>query len=57
MRIVPSNRKMPTSRIVEIDGHSATCASYLTRIDHGGQGPFFWSFGRYLDTFRRCEDG
>ncbi|MFJ9175398.1 nuclear transport factor 2 family protein [Streptomyces sp. NPDC102360] len=43
--------------IVEVEGDLATASSYLTRIDHGETGPYFWSFGRYLDTFRRCDDG
>jgi 3-phenylpropionate/cinnamic acid dioxygenase small subunit len=43
--------------IVEVDGATANVTSYLTRIDHGESGPYFWSFGRYLDTFRHCADG
>jgi|SRR5690242_12234541 3-phenylpropionate/cinnamic acid dioxygenase small subunit len=43
--------------LVEVEGDTATASSYLTRIDKGDNGPYFWSFGRYLDSFRRCEDG
>lgn len=43
--------------LIEVDGTSATSTSYLTRVDKGDQGPFLWSFGRYLDAFARCEDG
>ncbi|MFI6284894.1 nuclear transport factor 2 family protein [Streptomyces sp. NPDC051018] len=43
--------------LIEVDGDSATSTSYLTRIDKGENGPFLWSFGRYLDTFTKCEDG
>ncbi len=43
--------------IVEVSGDDAEVTAYLTRIDKGADGPFLWSFGRYLDTFRRCDDG
>lgn len=43
--------------LIDIDGDVATSTSYLTRIDAGEDGPFLWSFGRYLDTFNRCADG
>lgn len=43
--------------VVEVDGDTATSTSYLTRIDKGADGPFLWSFGRYLDAFQRCDDG
>lgn len=45
--------------IVEVaeSGDRATSVSYLTRIDKGAEGPYLWSFGRYLDEFARGEDG
>lgn len=43
--------------VVEVNGDEATAVSYLTRVDKGPDGPFLWSIGRYLDTFRRGEDG
>lgn len=43
--------------LIEVDGDSARCTSYLTRIDKGENGPVFWSFGRYLDSFTKCDDG
>jgi 3-phenylpropionate/cinnamic acid dioxygenase small subunit len=43
--------------LIEVTGETASSTAYLTRVDKGEQGPFLWSFGRYLDTFVRGEDG
>ncbi|MFC7494367.1 MULTISPECIES: nuclear transport factor 2 family protein [unclassified Nocardioides] len=43
--------------MVEVDGDTAEATAYLTRVDKGEQGPFLWSFGRYLDSFARGTDG
>ena len=43
--------------IITVTGETAACRSYLTRIDKGENGPYLWSFGRYLDEFVRSSDG
>lgn len=43
--------------VITVDGDTATCESYMTRIDKGENGPYLWSFGRYLDEFVRSDDG
>lgn len=43
--------------VITVTGDTATCESYMTRIDKGDNGPFLWSFGRYLDEFVRSDDG
>lgn len=51
------HKHLVSDPMITITGDNATCASYLTRIDKGAEGPFLWSFGRYRDEFRRCSDG
>ncbi|MEV7007512.1 nuclear transport factor 2 family protein [Streptosporangium sp. NPDC051022] len=47
----------PLIEITGDGGDTATSTSYLTRLDKGEAGPYLWSFGRYLDTFVRGDDG
>lgn len=51
------HKHLVSDPVVELDGDTARCDSYMTRVDKGPDGPFLWSMGRYLDTFRRCSDG
>lgn len=51
------HKHLVSDPVVEVRGDTAHCESYMTRVDKGPDGPFLWSIGRYIDEFRRCEDG
>ena len=42
---------------IEISGDRAHVESYYARLDDRDGGPYIRSFGRYLDTLRRGDDG
>jgi ketosteroid isomerase-like protein len=42
---------------VRLNGDQATAESYFTRLNDSPEGPAVRSFGRYLDTLVRCDDG
>jgi ketosteroid isomerase-like protein len=47
-----------TAPMIEVDGDSATSVCYFQFMAAGTDGvPILMTFGRYLDAFRRCDDG
>jgi ketosteroid isomerase-like protein len=50
------HKHLVSDPLIKVSGDTASCTSYLTRVDKGPDGPFLWSFGRYLDSFARGED-
>jgi len=50
-------KHMLVEPLIEIDGDTATCLSYMFGLnDHDGR-PTLGVFGRYLDRLVRCDDG
>jgi ketosteroid isomerase-like protein len=52
------HKHLVSDTVVSLDGDTAYAESLFHRIDADDSGaPFLYSFGRYLDTLRRCPDG
>lgn len=52
------HKHLTTVPLITLTGSDeATAVSYFARLDVGENGPFLWSFGRYLDRFRHEPDG
>lgn len=42
---------------ITLDGDTASSVTYMTRVDRVDGIPLILAFGRYHDSWRRCEDG
>ena len=52
------HRHLLSEPVIEADADHATVESFFTRVDAAPDGePYLFSFGRYVDRLRRCQDG
>jgi hypothetical protein len=50
-------KHMLVEPLIEVDGETATCLSYMFGLEDHAEEPTLGVFGRYRDRLRRCPDG